>query len=110
MIPTAPTADALFYPEKLKRGGTFAERVDSVLDVAEPMLGVDRPRGERGYIRKQDGGWLFITKDIADTINFPITHPLRGRPRYQWVDGPDGIRLGYLVAEARADMEKKLAS
>lgn len=103
MIPTSPIPDALFIPERMKRGRTLYERIDSILEVAEPLLGVDRARGDRAYIRRQGDGWLFVTRDPEDTIYFPLNTPLRGRPRYQWLDGADGIRRGYLVPEARND-------
>lgn len=92
------TPDAIFMPENYKRGTRLIDRVNSVLDVAEPMLGVDRGKGERGYIRKQDGGWLFITKDPDDTIYHPFKSAMAGQPRYAWIDGDDGIRRGYLIS------------
>lgn len=101
MIPTSPTPDALFVPERLKRGATQYERICSILDLAEPILGVNREAGEKGYIRKQGDGWLFITKDPEDLIGFPNNTPLRGRPRYDWVEGHDGIRRGFLTPAAR---------
>ena len=103
MIPTSPIPDALFIPERMKRGRTLYERIDSILEVAEPLLGADRSRGDRAYIRRQGDGWLFVTRDPEDTIYFPLNTPLRGRPRYRWLDGADGIRRGYLVPEARND-------
>lgn len=100
MIPTSPIPDALFVPEKMKRGRTLWDRMTSILDIAEPILGVDRSSGDRAYIRRQGDGWLFVTRDPEDTIYFPLNTPLRGRPRYNWIDRPDGIRRGYLVPEA----------
>lgn len=61
-------------------------------DIAEPLLGVDRSAGERAYVRVQDGTWIFITKDPMDTLFFAD-----GTPRYEWTDGPDGIRRGRLL-------------
>lgn len=97
-------ADALFVAERIKSGRTQVERIRSVLEIAEPLLGVDRDAGQRGYIRKQQDNWLFITRDTADTIYFPLQAPpqLRGRPRYRWIDGPTpDIRLGFLTETAR---------
>jgi hypothetical protein len=90
--------DALFVPESMKRGRTLWDRMNSILDIAEPMLGVDRSKGDRAYIRRQGDGWLFITKDPEDTIDYPLRTPLQRRPRYVWIDGLDGIRRGYLRA------------
>jgi hypothetical protein len=106
MIPTAPRPDALFLRESLKKGRTQYERISSVCDVAEPILGVDRSRGERAYIRRQPGGWLFITRDPEDTIYHPLDSPIRGRDRYAWMARPDGSRWGYLTEEARRARRK----
>lgn len=95
-----PTCDALIVPESWKSGGTQLDRIDSILRVAEPLLGIDRPRGGRAFIRRQPGGKLFITADPADTIAFPVGHPREGRPRYAWTSRPDGSERGVLVEEA----------
>lgn len=95
------TFDALIIPESWKRGGTQLDRIDSILRVAEPLLGVDRSRGGKAYIRRQPGGKLFITADPRDTLSFPAGHSLQGRPRYGWASHPDGTERGTLVAEAR---------
>ncbi len=95
------TFDALIVPESWKSGGTQLDRIDSVLRVAEPLLGVDRPRGGRAYIRRQPGGRLFITADPRDTLSFPVGHPCEGRPRYTWTAAPDGSERGVLREEAR---------
>lgn len=109
MIPTGPIPDALLIPEAMKRGRTLLERVESILAIAEPMLGVDRAREDRAYIRRQGDGWLFVTRDPQDTIYFPLNSPLRGRPRYRWLDGADGIRRGHLVSEAMNDRRENEA-
>jgi hypothetical protein len=101
MVPTGPIPDALIIPDKMKRGRTLAERVHSILAFAEPMLDVDRHAGHRAYIRPRDGGWMFVTRSPDDTIYGPLNSPFRGRPRYDWIDCPDGIRLGYLRDEFR---------
>src|SRR5262245_22651183 len=101
MILTSPVPDALFLRESVKRGRTQIERINSVLDIAEPILGGERAKGERGWIRRQPGGWLFITKDPRGTIYWPLDNPLRGKDRYVWVDGGDGMRRGWLTEEAR---------
>jgi hypothetical protein len=104
MTPIVPAPDALLVPAKLKRGRTLFERMCSILDLAEPMLRVDRSKGERAYIREQPQGWLFITKDQFDTIYHPLRTPMQGRPRYTWLDGQDGIRRGYVTEAARRVM------
>ncbi len=108
-IPTSPLPDALLIPERMKRGGNWYERMNSILDIAEPLLGVDRSLGDRAYIRRQGDGWLFVSRDPQDTIYFPLDTTLRGRPRYRWLDGADGIRRAYLVPEAMNDRRESEA-
>src|SRR5262249_20054880 len=95
-----PTFDALILPESLKSGETQLDRIDSILRAAEPLLGVDRPRGGRAYTRGQPGGRLFITSSPQDPLLFPIGHPREGQSRYSWKSFPDGSERGTLVAEA----------
>jgi len=92
--------DALILPESLKNGATQLDRIDSILNAAEPLLGVDRSRGGRAYIRRQPGGRLFVTADPRDTLLFPIGHPREGQARYSWTPRPDGTERGRLVAGA----------
>lgn len=111
MIATTPTADALLIPERYKVGATQRERIASINRIAYPLLGVDNARDEDAWIRNRpvEGGRLFVTKDGDDLIYFPATHPMRGRPRYEWVEDADGVRRGYLTPEARADEETRRA-
>ena len=78
-------------------GARVFERVRSAADFADPLLEVDAAAGERSYIRKQPHGRLFVTRDPADTIYFPTSHPRSGQPRYRWEKRPGGIEIGYLV-------------
>jgi hypothetical protein len=78
----------------------MVDRVASIADIAEPILGVDRARGERAYIRLQGNGKLFISMSTYDTINFPKNHERDGQPRYRWVIQPDGSEFGYLMQGA----------
>ncbi len=94
--------DALFLPESLKAGSRIFDRVASISAVAEPLLEVDRAKGERAYLRKQPHGRLFITRDPSDSIFFPTTHRRSGQPRYRWEQRPDGIEIGYLVESESA--------
>ena len=95
---------ALIFPESWKQGQTQIDRIDSILAIAEPLLGVDRSKGERAYIRRQPGGRLFITTDPRDTLQFPVGHPREGKSRYNWVVRPDGSQLGFLV-DVEGDVE-----
>lgn len=90
------TSDALMISEALKQGHTLWDRANSILGIAEPMLAIDRAKGERAFIRRQGDGWLFVTKDPEDTVYHPLRTPLQRKPRYNWTDGTDGIRRGQL--------------
>jgi hypothetical protein len=103
MIPTAPFPDALLVPESLKRGSRQIERINSILDLAEPILGIDRTRGEKGWIRKQPGGMLYVSKNPEDTLFHHQGTPLAGCHRYTWLPADSGIRRGYLTEAARAE-------
>lgn len=87
-------------PESRKAGSRMVDRVTSILAVAEPLLGVDRGGGERGYIRIQPHGKLFVTKSPADTMLYPKGHPRDGQERYSWTPAPDGLELGFLKPES----------
>lgn len=96
-------ADAVLVPERLKRGSREILRIDSVMKITVPLLGVVWTRGDRVYIRKQEGPtvgrdepMLFCTRSILDTLNYSKGDPKnRQGSRYDWVS--DGcLALGYL--------------
>jgi hypothetical protein len=89
--------DALMMPQENKSGARMVDRVTSIADIAEPLLELDRSRGERAYIRLQGAGELFISASVLDSILFPKDHARDGQPRYRWEMQPNGIRFGFLV-------------
>jgi hypothetical protein len=89
--------DALFIPASRKRGSGLIDRVGSIADVAEPLLGTRRGGA---YIRQQPNDWLFVSPHPDDTILYP-TSDVRSGPRYVWVMQPDGMQFGYLIDEAQ---------
>jgi hypothetical protein len=93
--------DALILSQRVKRGADVFERVASVADIAEPILGADRTQGLLVYIRPQPDGTFFITRDPNDSIYFATQHPRAGQNRYRWEDQSDGSRWGYLVEGAQ---------
>ena len=97
------TPDALMLSQDRKRGARMVDRVASIADVAEPILGIDRSCGERAYIRLQPNGKLFITRCAVDTILFPKDHEFDGLPRYRWISQPDGSEFGYLLESGSPD-------
>lgn len=95
-----PRPDMIELPSSAKRGGYQLDRINAVLDVAEPLLGVDRNVGERGYVREQPDGRIYVSRNPLDYLYHAPGHPRAGQPRYRWADGPDGAKLGYLVDDA----------
>jgi hypothetical protein len=88
--------DALMIPSDRKVGGRTVERVRSITDIAEPLLGTDYTNGERAWIRTI-GDWLFVTTHLNDTLFFDKTHDREGQSRYAWVTQPDGMKFGFYV-------------
>ena len=89
--------DALILGAEVKNGKCLVDRVTSITDIAEPLLGVNRFIGERAWIRQQPHGRLFVTRDPADTIFYPRDHERAGQPRYRWEKQHDGSEWGYLI-------------
>lgn len=97
--------DAVLVPERLKSGGRSLLRVDSILLIAGPILGVVLGRGERAYFRRQLGitvDWpgehmvCFCVRSLEDMVNYSKADPKnRQGCRYRW-EPLDGLRIGYL--------------
>lgn len=97
--------DAVLVPLGLKRGKHSLDRIDSILEVAEPLLGIDLSKEGHPQIREQvqpEYNGYFVTRDKLETLRFPIGHPDEGKERYDWVFADKGIRLGYLKGESDA--------
>lgn len=93
--------DAVFVHTSFKQGDELADRINSVLVVAEPILEIDKSKGESAHVRLSPyGEFLFVTRSPECTILYPINHKKKGTDRYKWIDqdGSTGkIRLGYLL-------------
>ena len=87
--------DAILFGAGLSKGGSHTHRINDTLDKLEPIL------GGKGHIRDIGVGQFLCSKSPLDTLWFPGGHELSGKPRFEWRDGPDGLRLGTLVPEAR---------
>jgi hypothetical protein len=107
-----PRPDAVFIHKSLKRGAELGHRVNSIADIAIPLLQPDTLNGEQAHIRSiAYKNYIFVTRDPRDSILYPLGHPREKQPRYHWVEQPgsDGkIRLGTLLdnlpqAKATAD-------
>ena len=98
--------DAIKLPDSVRTGETMKDRLDSVLDIAEPLLGVDRSKGDRAYMRwLKTERTLFVTRSPDDTLLWPISHRLAQQPRYKWTDYPaiEGAKVGMLRTEAETE-------
>jgi hypothetical protein len=100
-----PRPDALMMPAMPAATGNVIERGVAVCRVFEALLECDYVGGERAWFRKQPHGRVFVTRDPADTINFPIDHPKSGQPRYRWERRDGGVQVGYLIEEPNARRE-----
>ncbi len=95
-------ADAVLITDTAKfqasATGDLAARAASFEGRVEAMLGVDRTRGQRGWIRNQGMRRAFVTADPKDMLNYPVGDPREGRSRYNWVESETApaVRLGYL--------------
>jgi hypothetical protein len=105
--------DAVLVPVSVAGRKAGRGRFDAIADTAEHWLGVDRAAGELAHIRVNPKGSLskvFATRDPGDSILFPVSHPLSGRPRYRWESREDGVELGTLLTEQEAEGESLLHS
>jgi hypothetical protein len=89
--------DIVKYPVNWKVGDLVTDRVGAILDRCEPVLGVDRSKGERGWIHKTILGFEFVSKVNHDTYNYPSEHYKNGQCRFRMVTQEDGSEHGYLI-------------
>jgi len=81
--------DAVLLDRKAP-GASHRARVMGTLNKVEPLL------GGQAYIRDVGGDRILATRSPHDTLFFPTDHDRSGEERYDWTDGPDGVRLGTL--------------
>lgn len=94
-------ADALYIPESLIRGDDSLSRGEALNEIARPLLGL-KPGEWVGFKEPQpESGvmYRFVIKHPADTKLFPKLHSRAGEIRHDWVDGENGIKLGYSKAD-----------
>lgn len=105
--PTRGRPDAARIPFSLRKPGSNFVNRHFVLETAERLLQVDKGKGEQAHGRKQavwDAYYCTRSNDTRDSIFFGTSHDLEGRPRFRWEDRGDGVELGWLTDEAKADM------
>jgi len=97
--------DAIMMPAHGYVGDNDFDRLLDVRARARKALGVRPDDGEKAYCRPMPAGqgW-FCTRDRNDSILFPYSHPLAGRPRYKWTKQPGGMEFGTLVPEATMEV------
>lgn len=100
--------DAILYHDSMKVGKSMGGRLANVQERFGPILaGPDaKYKGFRShpiYNRPVGGGFNLATfsADLdATSLLYPTTHPTKPkRPRYEWVDQPDGSRHGWLLPD-----------
>ena len=75
----------------MRRSGRITPRINAVLEIAEPYL------GGKAHVRKIGGGKMLATRSAADKLLFDHGTDRALQPRYTFVDGPNGLKLGTLV-------------
>lgn len=86
--------DAILVPKSREHGSDASARMESILDVAEPLL--ECGPHELAWCRDQTT-YFFCTRSPEDSELYPTWHPESGKPRYDWVPAPHGgIKLGHL--------------
>lgn len=94
------TPDALYVPHQA--GGDPYIRAAKVTRIARGLLAIpdDQPAPVIAFAEQADGMMThFVRRAVQDTKLFPKGHPREGEARYEWSDGQDGIKLGYLKAD-----------
>jgi hypothetical protein len=112
--------DALLVPARWRQGITSPDRAYSIARLAGPILGL--PRGSWVHMKLQKpvelppgkadakpsvipgatvpGEMIFVTREIEETLYFPVTHPLAGRDRFAWVKHGE-VWWGFHVPEVK---------
>lgn len=70
--------------------------MESAVEAAERLLRIDPASRELAWVRNQ-AGYYFATRDIADTEFFPDGHARERQPRYRWERVADGEEVGWLA-------------
>jgi hypothetical protein len=108
ILENPPRPDAIVVPADRAVGNRLVNRVGSIADITDPILGVAPNTEDRSLIRIQ-GGKMFVVKGTLaslknnaphDTLLFPRDHERAGQSRYRWVPQESGLEYGYLVEGA----------
>lgn len=97
--------DALMIPESAADGPVVSklkdlDKIKRICGIAEPILGLDRDKGEFAYARHQKRQKAyFVSGDVKAQLYHPHDSELAGKPRYRWE--PVGeLQYGYLIDAA----------
>jgi hypothetical protein len=109
----ASRPDAVMVPMGVKQPlSRKLKQMNFVLGLCEKLLQADLTKGEKVGYRTQptigDGVYFAarVNEHFRFGLYFPVGHGMEGHDRYNWVPQPDGTRFGYLVPEARAEVEE----
>lgn len=103
--------DAILFPDGMKRGRTFGDRLTWVQDKFGRVLAGPDYQGIPTHTvwvndALYEGGMRFARLEHNASMLFPQDHPtMPKRPRYDWVDQPDGTKFGYLKDDEPEDEE-----
>ncbi len=106
--------DALIIPQGWRGYQDEAAQYAEILREFGPGFGLDMDDPDRRlYCRKElmGTGRVFVTARKHQFLSFDKQHPkYRGRKRYRWTVGPEGVEFGILTDEARAEIEAEEAA
>jgi hypothetical protein len=95
------TPDALFVPQqaspdawaRAEKTTVIARELLNMPDGPPPFVEYGQPSTFNGKLCH------FVRRSVEYSRLFPTGHARAGEDRYEWADGPDGTRLGYLKAD-----------
>jgi hypothetical protein len=95
--------DALLVPFTFVPEAQSAESADEKVMLIATSVKRLWGEGRQQTIRKHPTNEWLITESHDETWGFPSNHPTFPKmPRHDWADGPNGIKIGYLKAEAKS--------
>lgn len=92
------------------------KQMNFILGLCEKFLQVDLAGGEKVGYRTQTtiGNGVYFAARVNEHFDFGLFfrtgHGLEGQPRYRWVPQPDDVEFGYLIPEAKADLEEPVSA
>jgi hypothetical protein len=85
--------DAILFGPGLVGGATHRQRVHEACAKLEPIL------GGKCWISEMANGVWFARRDHWEKRYYDTGHDKAGLDRYEWTDGPEGMKFGKLKEE-----------